>query len=220
MVNVLPKVNSPMHVEAITTTLHYASKGDAGKTIGSEEALKPNKCSSSCGQCSSCSPHWYRHKGHSSCSHSRTPSCSPSHSPSHGTSPRCSSHSKRCNTPDRYYQDAIDVIPADSITTGNWAEGKLYMESASDGQVAFFTCLTLPAQSGTKTMVVKIDLGTQVNTIPLSRYCTLYPNKLNKSRFPKAKSLMPTHLTWISHQWLTKALPKPLYCRSCACKRV
>ena len=54
-------------------------------------------------------------------------------------------------------------------------------------------------------MVVKIDPGAQVNTIPLSRYCTLFPNHLNKSRYPKAKSLMPTHYTWISHS----DLPKP-----------
>ena len=71
------------------------------------------------------------------------------------------------------------MIPADSITTGNQAEGKLYMDSTSDGQVAFFICLHLPAQSGTKTMIVKIDPGAQVNTIPLSSYCALYPKKLN-----------------------------------------
>ena len=79
------------------------------------------------------------------------------------------------------------------------------MESASDGQVAFFTHLHLPAQSVTKTMIVKIDPGAQVNTIPLSRYLTLYPNKLTKSRYPKAKTLMPTHHTWISYN----GLPKP-----------
>ena len=79
------------------------------------------------------------------------------------------------------------------------------MERASDGQVAFYTHLDLPAGSGTKTMVVKIDPGTEVNTIPLSRYCTLYPNCLNKSRYPKAKSLMPTNHTWMSHD----GLPKP-----------
>ena len=73
------------------------------------------------------------------------------------------------------------------------------MERASDGQVAFFTCPNLPARSGTKTKVVKKDPGTQVNTILLNRYCTLFPNKLTKSRYPKAKSLMPTHHTWISH---------------------
>ena len=54
-------------------------------------------------------------------------------------------------------------------------------------------------------MVVKIDPGTQVNTIPLSRYHTLYPNHLNKSRYPKAKSLQPTNHTWMSHD----GLPKP-----------
>ena len=106
-------------------------------------------------------------------------------------------HSKRCSTPHRYHQDSIDVIPADSITTGSQAEGKLFMKRASDGQVAFYTCLDLPAQSGTKTMVVKIDPGAQVSTIPLSRYCTLFPNCLNKSRYPKAKALMPTGHTWI-----------------------
>ena len=79
------------------------------------------------------------------------------------------------------------------------------MERASDGQVAFYTHLDLPAQSGTKTMVVKIDPGTQVNTIPLNRYHTLFPNHLNKSGYPKAKALMPTHHTWISHN----GLPQP-----------
>ena len=54
-------------------------------------------------------------------------------------------------------------------------------------------------------MTVKIDPGTQVNTIPLSKYCTLYPNKLTKSRYPKAKTLMPTHHSWISDD----GLPKP-----------
>ena len=54
-------------------------------------------------------------------------------------------------------------------------------------------------------MVVKIDPGTQVNTIPFSRNHTLYPNHLNKSRYPKAKSLQPTNHTWMSHD----GLPKP-----------
>ena len=79
------------------------------------------------------------------------------------------------------------------------------MESASNGQIAFYSHLHLPTQSGTKTMTVKIDPGTQVNTIPLSKYCTLYPNKLTKSRYPKTKILMPSHHTWISHN----GSPKP-----------
>ena len=170
-----------------------------------QRGFKPSKHSYSHGCRSSCSPCRFRHKGHSLHSHSRMPSCSPSCSPTPGTSSRHSSCSKRHSTPHRYYQDAIDVIPADNITTGSQAEGKLYTDHASDGQVAFFTHLTLPAQNGTKTMVVKIDPGTQVNTIPLSRYHTLYPNKLNKSRYPKARSFMPTQCTWISHD----GSPKP-----------
>ena len=54
-------------------------------------------------------------------------------------------------------------------------------------------------------MVVKIDPGAQVNTIPLNRYCTLFPNHLNKSRYPKAKPLMPTNHTWMSHNGLPKS---------------
>ena len=171
-----------------------------------QRGYKPQHNPSNHREChSSCSPHRQCHRSHSLHSHSRTPSCSPSCSPSHGTSPWCSSHSKRCSTPHRYYQDALQVIPADSITTGSQAEGKLYTESTSDEQVAFYTCLHLPAQSGTKTMTVKIEPGAQVNTIPLSKYHTLYPNKLTKSRYPKTKTLMPTHHTWISHN----GSPKP-----------
>ena len=153
----------------------------------------------------SCSPWRHQDRSPNQCSHSRTPSHSPSCSCSCSTSPQHSSWSKRHSTPHWYYQDAIEVIPADSITTGSWAEGKLFTENASNGQVAFYTCLHLPAQNGTKTMTVKIDPGAQVNTIPLSRYLILYPNKLTKSRFPKTKTLMPTHHTWISHD----GLPKP-----------
>ena len=48
-------------------------------------------------------------------------------------------------------------------------------------------------------MTVKIDPGAQVNTIPLSTYHVLLPQKLTKSRYPKANALLPTHHTWISH---------------------
>ena len=110
-----------------------------------QRGSKPSKCYSSHGHHTSCSPCRHHCRSHSSCSHSRTPSYSPSCGPSHGTSPRHSSHSKRHSTHHRYYQDSIDVIPADSITTSSRAEGKLFTERASDGQVAFYTFLDLPA---------------------------------------------------------------------------
>ena len=54
-------------------------------------------------------------------------------------------------------------------------------------------------------MTIKIDHGAQVNTIPLSKYHALFPNKLNKSRYPKPNALLPTAHTWISHA----GSPKP-----------
>ena len=39
----------------------------------------------------------------------------------------------------------------------------------------------------------------------MSRYCTLLPHKLSKSRFPKANALLPTAHTWMSHN----GSPKP-----------
>ena len=218
MVNVQQKVNSTTRMEAITTTLHCASKRDAGKIRSSEEALSPTSAATAVDVIPA-APHIGTATEVIAHVAIPGPSCSPSCSPTRGTSPRCCSHSKRCSTPNRYYQDAIDVIPADSITTGNQAEGKLYAERASDGQVAFFTHLHLPGLSGTKTMVVKIDPGAQVNTIPLSRYHALYPNKLTKSRYPKAKSLMPTHHTWISHDGSPKPFLDHYYRRSCTCER-
>ena len=56
-------------------------------------------------------------------------------------------------------------------------------------------------------MTVKIDPGAEVNTIPLSRYCALFPKKLTKSRYLKAKALLPTHHTWTSHDG--SLVPKP-----------
>ena len=81
----------------------------------------------------------------------------------------------------------------------------LFTESASNGQVAFHTHFQMPSHDGSKAMTVKIDPGAQVNTINLSKYCTLFPKKLTKSKFPKAKALFPTQHTWIYHD----GSPKP-----------
>ena len=54
-------------------------------------------------------------------------------------------------------------------------------------------------------MTIMIDPGAQVNTIPLSKYHTLFPNKLTKSGFPKPNALLPTAHTLMSHN----GSPKP-----------
>ena len=54
-------------------------------------------------------------------------------------------------------------------------------------------------------MAVKIHPGAQVNTIPLSKYHALFPNKSNKSRYPKPVALLPIVHNCISHD----GSPKP-----------
>ena len=126
------------------------------------------------------------------------------HSPSQSTSP-WQPKQHLFPTPHWYSQDAIEVNPADSITASSHPKDYLYTEKASDGQTTFYIWLQLLSHDGMKQMTIKIDPGAQVNTIPLSKYHTLFPPKLNKSRFPKAKALLPTAHTWISHN----GLPKP-----------
>ena len=52
---------------------------------------------------------------------------------------------------------------------------------------------------------VKIDPGTQANTIPFSQHKNLFPNKITKAGNHKEGSLQPTDWTWISHD----SIPQP-----------
>ena len=155
------------------------------------------------GWCSSKSPSRQSHHCHSQ---SSSTSHSLLHSPSCSTLPH-HSHTLHCQqTPHRYSQDSIDIILTDSVVTmDQQPKGSLFTDRAPDSQIAFFTQLQLPTCIRTKLMMVKTDPGSQVNTIPISRNCTLFPNKLNKSRFPKANVLLPTAHTWMSHD----GSPKP-----------
>ena len=90
--------------------------------------------------------------------------------------------------------------PADSMETSDYPkEGSLLTACTSKGQVSFYTHLMLPMKNGMKSMTVKIYPGTQVNTIPLSRYQKIFPHKTSASRYPKQGSLVPMYHTWISH---------------------
>ena len=97
------------------------------------------------------------------------------------------------------------MILTDNIETIAQPEGSLFTESASNRQVSFYTRLQLPMKDGTKLMTVKIDPGTQLNTIPLSQYQKLFPHKVDNSRYPKPSSLCPTAHTWMLHD----GSPKP-----------
>ena len=89
-------------------------------------------------------------------------------------------------TPHWYSQDSIEVIPADSLTASSQPEGSLYTEKASDGQTTFYTRLQLPSHDGMKHVTVKIDPGAQVNSIPLSKYCILFPPKIIQVQIPQS----------------------------------
>ena len=118
----LQKASSAMHAMATTTLPSCVLKRveDKTKKQTPQRGFQP-KChtSSHCRHRTSFSPWSHQCRSPSQRSHSRTPSHSLSHSPSHSTSLWHSSQSKRCSAPHRYYQDAIKVIPVDSITTSS-----------------------------------------------------------------------------------------------------
>ena len=142
----------------------------------------------------------------SSHSPSRYSSNSQSHSPSHSHSLHCNQSPRRHRrtTPFQCHQDSIKVIPApsqtDSVETPRYPkEDSLLMECAFNCQVLFYTHLMLPTKNRMKSMTVKIEPAAQVNTIHLSRYQNIFPHKINKSRYPKQGTLIPTNHSLISH---------------------
>ena len=54
-------------------------------------------------------------------------------------------------------------------------------------------------KQGSKPIPVKVDPGTEVNTIPLSTYRKLFPAHFTKAGNLKQKSLHPTKNTWTAH---------------------
>ena len=118
MVSVQQKANSAMHVEVTTTTLHCASKRNAGK-ISSEEALCPTDAISAM-DAAPAAPHVGT--GTEAIAHVAIPGSHPAapHIVLPMVHPLGTPYIPKGNsTPHRYFQDAIDVIPVDSITTGN-----------------------------------------------------------------------------------------------------
>ena len=123
----------------------------------------------------------------------------PSHSPHHLN--RCN----RRSTPFCNYQEHIKIFPVlfttDHQETQNSCpqEGTLLTKQVSNGQIAFYTQLHLTTKTSTKHLTVKIDPGTQVNTILLSRYSKTLPKKMPENGYPKPSSLNSTNHFWISH---------------------
>ena len=144
----------------------------------------------------------------STCQCNRTPFYSSSHSPSHSSSHSLHHHNNhrynRRTTPFWSYQDSIKIVTVsshtDSLETQDCTqEGTLLPKCTSDGQVIFYTWLHLTPRTGMKHWTVKINPSASVNTIPLSRYQKIFPQKIAENKYPKPSSLKPTSHSWISH---------------------
>ena len=119
-------------------------------------------------------------------------SCHRSPSP---TNTRRSSHQpRRQRSPTRSQQ--VSHITSSTETS---AEGKLHTDIASDGHTSFHTTLQMVTKQGSKPLPVKVDPGTDVNTIPLTKYRKLFPTHFTKAGNLKQKVLHSTRHTWTAH---------------------
>ena len=91
---------------------------------------------------------------------------SSSHSPSQDHNRRRSPRYGRCS-PTPYRHQVSHIM---SFNSNN--EGQLYTDKSPDGQRSFHTMLQLVTKQGCKSLLVKVDTGANVNTIPLSHYRT------------------------------------------------
>ena len=83
-------------------------------------------------------------------------------------------------------------------------EDQLYTDRAPNGQRSFHTTLQLVTKQGCKSLLVKVDPGADVNTIPLSQYETLLPNHFTRDGHLKKNALRSTTSTWSPHDGTTK----------------
>ena len=112
-------------------------------------------------------------------------------------SPRHGKHS-----PTLYRHQVSHLISSDTSQT---QKGQLYTDRAPDGHRSFHTMLQLVTKQGCQSILVKVDPGADVNTIPLSHFKTLFPQDFNKNGNLKKNILRSITCTWSPHgghiQW-------------------
>ena len=111
-------------------------------------------------------------------------------------SPRCRRHS-----PTLYRHQVSHLISSDTSQT---QEGQLYTDRAPDGQRSFHTTLQMVTKQGCKSVLVKVDPGADVYTIPLSHFKTLFPHHFNKDGHLKQNTLRSTAYSWYPHDGHTQ----------------
>ena len=125
-------------------------------------------------------------------SSSRHSSRSPSQDHHRRRSPR---RRRRSPTPHRH--QVSHVISFHPTTT--YDEGQLYTDRAPDGHTSFHTTLQMVTKQGCKPLPVKVDPGADINTIPLTRYKTIFPQHFTKDGHLKKNTLRSTASTWSPH---------------------
>ena len=68
-----------------------------------------------------------------------------------------------------------------------------------DTDITLHITLQMIAKHGTKLIPVRVDPGTDVNTIPLSKYRKLFWAHFRKARNLKQKAIQPTKHMWTVH---------------------
>ena len=76
-----------------------------------------------------------------------------------------------------------------SIDQSQVDEGQLYTDMAPDGHRSFHTTLQLITKQGSKSLLVRVNLGADANIIPLSRYWSLFPQHFHTNGTLRANSL-------------------------------
>ena len=128
--------------------------------------------------------------------HKRTPSHSPFHSSSCSPNHHNNKRPNRRSTPFQSYQESIEIVTVsshvDSLETQNCPQyGTLLTKHVSDGQTTFYTWLYLTTRTVVRHLTVKKDPSTITNTIPLSRYWKILPQKIAENKYPKPSSFNP-----------------------------
>ena len=101
------------------------------------------------------------------------------HSPSRGRQPKQSpNHTRRCRRSPTPKPHQVSHLTADRPLN---PQDKLSTDVASDGQTSFHTTLQMITKQGSKPILVKVDPGADVNTVPLSKYRKLFPTHFMKA---------------------------------------
>ena len=119
------------------------------------------------------------------------------HSPSRGRQHKQSpNHTRRCRRSPTPKPHQVSHLTADRPPN---PQDKLPTDVASDDQMSFHTTVQMITKQGSKQLLVKVNPGADVNTVPLSKYRKLFLTHFRKAGNLKQKILHPTTHTWRAH---------------------